>query len=448
MQCYPCPEGSFNDKEGSSLCKICPVGHFCYARSTTPEIIGKKMKNLLHPIQKTLQNKIETNIDKYFFSIGFCSISFFLIIFLMSEKIKTFIIRIDLYEDSHNHNDGEKIYLKKNSLGAAFTLIFYICFACIGSIMICCYFLENEHRELNLIPLALIDNIFKNFQADFEVIVDIKNYADKCLSNDTENALKISSFAKCSSNILASNYNLKGQKISTECILFEDDSCLVKLSCSRCTVDKSSLINFELKGNFSYSSGIFVNFTSNSFILKFDQVSSSKIFPKKDYVLIGPNPNIFTFLLTPSLLESLENFKSSFLTGYHSEESSAPVKGSEKSIQDLFLPGQLNIKIVLRKDTHGFLTIIAKKQSFLSLMSVLFGTFIGLMGLFGFFMRFIEKISKFKIPKNKEEKLKRILQIRIHFANIFKDLVLDASPADDFSVFNPLPSTENDRAFN
>ncbi|OMJ65517.1 hypothetical protein SteCoe_38072 [Stentor coeruleus] len=137
--------------------------------------------------------------------------------------------------------------------------------------------------------------------------------------------------------------------------------------------------------------------------------------------------------------------KSSFLTGYHGEESSAPIKGSEKNIKDLFLPGQLNIKIVLEKDNYGFLTEVAKKQSSLSLVSSLFGTFTGLMGLFGFFMKIIEKISKFKIPKNKIEPFKRIIKTRMHFENIFKDLVLDTSFADNFSSINPLHSTEDER---
>ncbi|OMJ74748.1 hypothetical protein SteCoe_26260 [Stentor coeruleus] len=418
-QCYPCPEGSFNDRHGSSKCKICPIGYKCYAGSIIPESIQQKIDFFKDSLSYPIEQESQQNIDFYLISLGISMITIFIFGFFISEKLKKLIIRIDLYDGSHNHKEGEKILVKKNILGAAFTLIFFTCFSFLAIRMGLAYFIENKDGEYSLIPLVILNQMHQNFKSDFELTIGIKNYADKCTVSDTEN-LESSGFKICSTNIQTSTSNLYRQKMSISCMFYNNHFCIIKLSCSGCYIEKSSYINFDLYGNFSYASGLLVNLTSKSFISKFNHFSFYEIYPEKNFVFTGPNPSVFTFMLTPSLLES--SMSSQILTSYQSEESSDPKKGSEKTIKDLFLPSQLRIKVVLEKDIHGLLTRVYKNQDLRSLVGALFGTFTGLMALFGLILRVTEKISKFRISSQKKISLKDLIQSRMNYAYIFRNL--------------------------
>ncbi|OMJ74749.1 hypothetical protein SteCoe_26261 [Stentor coeruleus] len=439
-QCYPCPEGSFNDKEGSSKCKICPVGYSCYAGSTAPKTLNKKTISLQYSTTYlSLPTQKENYISKNLFYFVFCVLLIAFLGYFANDKVKILIIKIDLYRSSYNCKNGDKLCPKKNFTGAIFTIMLYISFIYIGSSMIFYYFIKNEYKEYSLIPLVLLDSISKNFEADFEIVVSIKNYADQCSFFNIKN-FEDSNYSKCASSINVFADNLPRQKISIECMSYED-SCDIKIICLGCTVDKSSSINIELRSNFSYSSGYSVMFTSKSYISSNSQKSSLfEIYPKKEYVFIGPNPTIFTFLLTPSLLESLTS--SELLVGYNSEEYLFPIEGSVKNVKDLFLQSELHIKIVLEKNTHGFLTRVYRSQSAFSLIGALFGVFTGLMTVFGFILQITEIVSAYSIKKQDINPFKRILQTRMNFVNAFKD-VIGCSHDCNSAIFDDFSSLEN-----
>ncbi|OMJ65474.1 hypothetical protein SteCoe_38148 [Stentor coeruleus] len=443
VQCYPCPEGLFNDKEGSSICKICPIGYHCYAGSTIPKL-EKESNQISYSLSKPIVKEYDISIYTNAFSFYLCSIILLFLAFCINDKLKRIIIKIDLYQDSHNYRDGERVCLQKNFLGAIFTSMLYISFICVGSQIIFCYFVENKHMEYSLKPLVLVNDVFNDFKADFEVLIGIKNYADQCIEL---NSSQSSIFTNCAPNIHISTDKLKKQKVSIDCMLLKDNSCIIKFVCYGCTVDKTSSINLDLIGNFSYSSGFYVNFSSKSYISNSNQETFSRIYPKKNNVFTGLQPNIFTFLLTPSLLLDSISSKPSILAGYHSEESSFPIKGSENDIMNLFLPSSLHVKVALEKNTHGFLAEINKNRNINSLLSALFGMFTGLMTLFGFSLKITENLlrtkSKNRILRNKAISLKGILKSRMHFVSIFKDIAENLNFDKSFVVMNNLACTES-----
>lgn len=443
FQCYPCPEGSYNDKQGSSLCKICPIGYVCYAGSTAPELLKAKSEILMSEVSSDKAKEHGREVEYFMIFIGF-SISFILFIYYFrSDRFRKLITKLDLFQSIHNHEIGEKIHLQKNLLGATFTVLFYISFACIGSNMIYYYFMQNQNKEYSLVPLVLLDNIFKDFQADFEVSVRIKKYADQCIISNKTGILETLVFTKCSDNILISIENLKRQKISNKCMLLNDNSCLVKISCEKCRIDKSSKINFIFKGDFSYSSGFLVNFTSNSYITKSHQTSLSEIYPNKNNVFAGINPSVLTFLLTPSLCEVSEFFEITYLTGYQSQVYMLPIEGSERNVKDLFLPSELRLKIVLKKDDHGLLSKISIKENFFSLLGGLFGSFNGLMTLFVFSIIMCEKVGKRNVLNKSISQSQDVIKQRMHFISVFRDFIVDVSKEENMFPMSSVPSTEN-----
>lgn len=162
--------------------------------------------------------------------------------------------------------------------------------------MIINYFLENEYREYLLVPLTLLNNDFEYFNADFEVYVGIKNYADQCITFDKKNSSETLSFTTCASNMHISVDNFKRQKLWIECMTFENHSCLIRLICSGCKIDKNSYITLDFNGKLAYSSGIFVNFTSFSLVSNTIQSSFSEIYPQKKCVFTGKT-QLFSHLL-------------------------------------------------------------------------------------------------------------------------------------------------------
>ncbi|OMJ67662.1 hypothetical protein SteCoe_35105 [Stentor coeruleus] len=419
MQCYPCPEASFNNKEGCRKCKVCPIGYLCYAGSIIPESQNRNSQIIKQSLSSIkVENKLQYSDYNEIF-IGFCIVTIFFLGFFINDKTKILIIKIDLFQNFHNYKVGEKVYLQKNFLGATFTLLLYITFIYIGSIMIISYFTENKYKEHSLFPLVLLSNDFENLKADFEVYVEIKNYFDQCITFDIANSIEKFIFTTCASNILISTSNFQRQKLLIKCMMLENHSCLIKLFFSDCKIDKITYINLDFNGNLSYSSGLYVNLTSFSYVSNSIQSSFSEIYPRKNCVLTGKNPNIFKFILSPSLLESSMNSKS--LVGYNSKEVLMPIKGSEKSVEDLYLPSQMHIEIVLEKDSHGLLTKVNRILNLRSLLGALFGTFTGLMTIFCFFMRITENYCLFRLPPSKIVTRKNIFQQRLHISYAFKD---------------------------
>ncbi|OMJ87398.1 hypothetical protein SteCoe_10906 [Stentor coeruleus] len=456
-QCYPCPEGTFNDKEGSSMCKLCLKGYYCYAGSPLPEIISAKTKEENNP--KIVINEIGSpkKIEVIINHSGIILVFIIIFIFLLSPKVKKYIAGWDLYPECHNYKEDDKLYVHKNSIGGIFTAIFYISFACICINVLCKFFLENKNLEQSLMPLILFSTMIEKFSANFEIIVGVKNYADICVSpNFTITTFsKESNFSNCAPNIILNYNNLKRQKVVIKCKLENNRFCLVKISCQGCEVESSSIINLLLQGEFSYGAGITLNLTSESSIPNYYSTVYSEIFPNKNSIFLGSLPNIFTYLVIPSIYLSSIESESYIQTGYHVQELSIPVKGSEKSVEDLFLFDQLAIKIVLKKYSLGLFTEIKKERSIFSLFGVLFGIFIGLLGVVCFFMRRVESINLNRKSEKLKKSIKSVTRLRLHFDNIFKDVGLNTQHEDceiryshsrynsqDFTVMRVLENSE------
>lgn len=278
-------------------------------------------------------------------------------------------------------------------------------------------------------PLVLFGTMIEKFSVNFEILVGIKNYGDICLSPNfmATHYSKTSDFSECAPYISLTFSNLKRQKISIQCKLASDRSCLIKIFCKGCEIESNSIINLFLQGEFSYGAGIFSNLTSESSLPNIYSSAYSEIFPKKNNVFLGSSPSIFTYLLIPSIFVSEIESESHVFTGYHVQELTIPVKGSEKSVEDLFLPDQLAIKIILEKKSLGLLTEIIKERSIFSLFGTLFGIFTGLLGVVSFFMRKIEGINLLRNSEKLKRSIKTVSELRLHFTSIFNDVQLNIS---------------------
>lgn len=136
---------------------------------------------------------------------------------------------------------------------------------------------------------------------------------------------------------------------------------------------------------------------------------------------------------------------SKLITGYHNEEALNPIKGGEKSVEDLFMPSQMHIEIVLKKDSHGLLIEANEIQDSSSLIGALFGTFTGLMTIFCLLMWITENLCLTKISKTKATLLKDIIYTRIYFDNIFKSIPLNYIEDEHIRHFNGSSNTDNNK---
>lgn len=438
-QCYPCPEGKFNDKEGGKMCYDCPPGSFCPTGSKTPLIFTDNNVSIFS-VQPNLYKENNPNaIVKLLQYLGTGLICLVLIVVCSIRKLKDFIKKFDLYSTQHNHNDGDYIRIQKNTTGGVFSLIFFgLTLIVIGSVL-AIYFMDNIYESKSLIPLVILESEVPDFKTNFEVLVKLDNYGDSCVSEG-----KINKEGKCSDLITLTSVNIDYEWESIACKIDTLRRCLVKYSCTNCAIGSKAAINLVFQEKLSYSSGISVNITSDSSIPESRSSVLSTVIPEKGYIFIGPLTNTFYFTFTPSYFtSSISNFPPQ-LIGYHVDSSALPKSGSQNLVENLSVTAQLSVSVVLEKILLGLYTSRSAKQSTLILISSLFGTITGLVGIVGTAMGQFESCldKKFNLS-GKEDRIKKIVQ---KSSEMFDMLVKsrensEATPSDMSAQRSNIPLT-------
>lgn len=88
MQCYPCPEGSFNDKKGCKECKVCTVGYFCYAGRINPEALKINTQIIKQSLTNINAEKTHQYSDYNVIYIGLSITIILFLAFLLMGKQK------------------------------------------------------------------------------------------------------------------------------------------------------------------------------------------------------------------------------------------------------------------------------------------------------------------------------------------------------------------------
>lgn len=404
MQCFPCTEGSFANKNGARLCKLCPIGFECTTGNTEPVLVPN---NQLagNSIQPGIFNDSSDKSPLVFLKvIGGLMVVFSIISAIVFPKMKNLIEKIDIFNNLHSNLEGEIISTRKTKIGGVFTIIFYSIFLLLAAEMTIVYFIGDIEEVKSLIPLIIIESFGKRIKSNFSIKIDIKSFPISCEGHPllgNTNKMFFDNYALCSNDFSIITKDMKYKEYNYKCKYDSNNTCSILFTCIDCEPKVASTIEVKFNGLFGYSSGISVNFTSDSSIPNSPSSIFSTMKPEKNQILIGPESNMFYFSITPSYFDSSEGKTSFYKTGFHVSELYSPVHGGHQQVNDLYSASNFSVIVNLRKTSLGLLTERYKKQSKLELVGSLFGIFMGLMSAIGFFMKYFEFFSN-KIIKHFE----------------------------------------------
>lgn len=405
-QCYPCPEGTFNSKAGASQCKTCPVLSYCPAGSkfpinsfTTFTKDNSVQPDLYSPSYPALYLLLLRYLGAFFV---FTAVA----IVILVPRFKQQIIKLDLFDSYHNHQEGEFVVVRKNFIGGIFSIAFYgATIIVIGSVM-SLYFLDNIGETKTLIPLVILQKDVSKFEADFEITVELEKYGDKC---QKELGMDLPS---CSEFIYLNTRNIEIGSDSIECVLDSDKTCKIVYKCVQCSIGIGAYLEILLEEDLSFATSISINVTSDSSIPGSRSSVSLISIPDPGLIFIGPIANEFYLSMTPSYFTSSINSFPSDITGYHVSALNTPQLGSQNLIENLSIVTQLNVKVNLEKDLVGLYTTRFALQSSILLASGLFGTITGMAGIVAMIMAKVEGlVRKREKKKKKRDNVEKVLEL-------------------------------------
>lgn len=293
-QCYPCPEGYYSEKTGASHCLQCLTGFFCPIGSTSPKKLFFLSEN--NSIQPDLYLPQNPNplIFKFELSVGL-AMSFCIFLAICWAKANSQVKKIDLFISEHNYELKKKMILNKTTVGGIFTLAFVMFSMYLFGIATITYFISNVQETKALVPLVILESEVSDFiSSDFFVFLTLLNYGDSCVTSEKN----------CSVMIMQNLKNIRSEKIIFQCELSEDKSCILTVHCVNCIIDTGATLEFLLKEELNYTTGVYVNVTTDSSIP--GKVSSvvERLYPSSGYMLIGSIASEFFITATPSLFLS------------------------------------------------------------------------------------------------------------------------------------------------
>ena len=396
-QCYPCPEGYFTSKNGSSLCLQCPSGYFCSTGCKTPTNVLQA--DISESIQPALYDNNTNEIVLVFEIIAGGVISVIILVSLFSVVVQKDIDAIDLFSADHNYHFKKKMLLEKNMFGGYSSLIFISLAIIMIGLAVIAYVLDNISESKALVPLVILQADVVDFNASsIQISSSFLTYGDSCAINNT-----------CSPLIFLTTANIRYSSLSYTCELSTIKTCVVFVSCISCILDPGAYISISLQEKLSYSSGILVNISSSSSIPNKLSIVAQSLYPTPGYMFIGSSASQFFFTMTPSLFKSESPMWTSMVTGYHISSEMVSVQGSQYLNIDLPITSMLNLKISMDKSIYALLTARTIKQTLIFFFSGMFGSFFGLMGLVGFIMKIFEgNFGKGKVIMDRNIELKNM----------------------------------------
>ena len=288
-QCYPCNQGTYNDLPGSTDCKLCPFGFYCPVGSSRP------VAENIEPEYQSEQPKFFEYRAKEAASIAFSVqlsagllVLVVLALFLLVNKLRGVISKLDIFSDKHNHNIGSEMYLKRTKLGGYFSILFLLLALVLISMSLIYYSIDNIIENKALVPLITLEEEVDEFEAFVLIKASFDNYGGSCVMQD-----------KCHPETTVRTHKIEGTK-SVNCQMLEN-VCEISVEYKEAVVNTGAVVEVTLAESLSYSSSITVNITSFSSIPDETSSVNQAVFPDQNQVIRGPEPTIFYFMATPSV---------------------------------------------------------------------------------------------------------------------------------------------------
>jgi hypothetical protein len=302
--------------------------------------------------------------------------------------------KLDLYTLQHDDEKSDYIIKKKTKIGGLFTFFFIIGSLMITSSAVLTYSKSNIEETKGQVPLIIMESEVSSFVSkSLSFSLFLSAFGGQCI-NKTE----------CADSIQQHLSNIKCFNTQKTCILHNNKTCIIKVTCLDGEIKTGAQVNFNITGSLSYTSRIQLTLTASSSIPNEDSSVSSLLLPSSGYVFIGSNPSEFSFLVTPSLFQSESRKWESEITGYHISEKNSPVYGSQHITDDLPFVSNLYIKVLIEINSSVLITKRLLKQDLFFFAGALLGAVSGLFGITGFFMslfeQYLEKLMK-KLKKKK-----------------------------------------------
>ncbi|CAG9318579.1 unnamed protein product [Blepharisma stoltei] len=396
--CYPCEENTYSRKPGAAYCLDCPGGATCIPGSSSYSVQENSYQD--DSVQPSIFQGNNGEYRKYTLitqlTIGLIGLALIVVLLILNQK-KKFLISIDLYSASHNHFVNQVMYLKQSSLGGIFSIVFMVL-----AVMIICngiagYIVNNVVEVKSLVPLVVLENEVSRFESNLTIVAILLNYGGACLVNDT-----------CSPEIAYSISNVDGVWSSFSCKFYNSD-CFTELSCSRCTINSQATISYAMNNYIGYTSGFLTNVTSTSSIPSQSSSYSTYILPDSNRIFLGSKPSIAYYTMIPSYYRKFQNDET--YTGYHSTLESSSVKGSQFRTYETGLASNSYLDIVLTVSSNGLYTTRDNIQSFGIFISTLLGSVFGIMSSVGAIMKILESYwLTYEQKKNSKEKFSNIAE--------------------------------------
>lgn len=376
-QCVPCQAGYYFDN-GINLCVDCPEGSFCPVGSSEPlDSSVIKAEQQSQPIS-FIQPRMGYTLA-IFGSIFLLSIFIFVVVFFTALILKIATSVYELYRSDHIVPQGEPGYhedtTKISFVGGFFTGLVIITILFNFGLFLINYYHKNENETRSLVPaVSLIqDQKYKNNHFVLEIYM--ASYREDCSINPE--------FSSSFFNLTYAYFDEKNiGKNSNSCAHFID-------------IDFNQLFKSEASIELyftSYTSDISITLSGKSG--NPDAISSySQVIQSTDgNVFKGIYSNDFSFSLMPAYYNYQSLFRqTSESLGFRISPSSTPEKGSQTSLESIYLATGFKIKVKLIMSESGMTTYRFHNMDPISFIILMISSVPGLIQLFRIFLRCYER---------------------------------------------------------
>lgn len=374
-QCIPCELGSFYN-EDTYECLKCPDELLCPVGSREP----LKSNIIMKDQQTQPMNYVPKSMDYiYYIIIG---IFFIISILVFAMFYKSLFIRVLLNSISLYKEDQIKL---DRSVNEEFTRNLKFIGGLISAIFICFYFLNiasliidyvfnNEIEIRNLIPLASLLDEQEYTNNHLTIQVYMYSYRGDCYTRSSYN-----------SDIFNVNYDdIKEDSVGINSVLCTHS---IKVDFDELFITEA----FVELDFLSYTSDIALTISADSGNPGAKSSVTQVISSNDGNVLIGSEPNIYTFSLTPAFYSQKDYFgdpKESL--GFYLSSEVLPEKGSTKSIGDIFLATGFKIKVRLVMSEFGITTYRYQQVNVINFILLLLSAAPGALLAFKLILRVLE----------------------------------------------------------
>ncbi|OMJ94599.1 hypothetical protein SteCoe_2248 [Stentor coeruleus] len=404
VQCIPCDYQFYNDKLGASYCNQCNTNDFCPIGSISPVLkITVPAYKTSQPSAYTGKTSYINNLIKNLWIIAgvLASVTTFMLILIRSlwNKLKC----IDMYTDAHEQELDKPIILRKTSVGGLFT-IYFIIIAVISAIgLMMNYIMDNVQESKSLIPLVTLDEFVS--AKNIIVITEFLVYGGYCING----------LGECLSYNVVNDAGILFSSRIVKCYKY-GKICEIHVNYKNAYIEKEAKIQFKMKENTSYSSGITVNISASSSIP--DEISSIfvSLYPDDNKVFRGKTSSAVYFELIPSVFTSESSNWPSLETGYHIALQKSSEKGFQVTQDLVNIEPFLFLDVNLALTNTGLVTQRSNIYTWFIFAGGVLGTIFGLMETVSMFMGIFE--GHYDSCKNKLKERSNLLRVSVSKKNL------------------------------